>query len=206
MSRYDAVLFDFDGVLVDSEPVHWSCWAEVLAPLGIQLDWETYQRKCIGVADLEMLRFLASLAAEPIDPEATLRRYYPLKKETFRRRMKQDGRLAPGVEGLLRSLKDTYRLAVVTSSGRSEVEPVLDQAGLLPLLGAAVYGEDVQLHKPAPDPYLKAAGLLGARTPLVIEDSDAGVRSATAAGFDVVRVSSPAETALATRARLDQLA
>lgn len=203
MIRYDAVLFDFDGVLVDSEPVHWACWMEVLSPLGIRLDWETYQRNCIGVADLAMLNFLASLASEPMDAEA-LRPLYPVKKASFRRKMAEGDHLAPGVGPLMQSLKGRYRLAVVTSSGRGEVEPVLAKAGLLPFLDGVIFGEDVACHKPAPEPYMKAAALIGARTPLVIEDSEAGVQSANAAGFDVVRVSSPRETAEATRMRLDQ--
>jgi len=65
-----------------------------------------------------------------------------------------------------------------------------------------VYGEDVSRHKPEPEPYLLAAKLLSARTPLVVEDSDAGVASAQAAGFDVIRVAHPSETADALRAAL----
>ena len=50
-NRYDAILFDFDGVLADTEPIHWSCWVEVLAPLPIELTWDIYAANCIGVQD-----------------------------------------------------------------------------------------------------------------------------------------------------------
>jgi beta-phosphoglucomutase len=82
MPAIDAIFFDFDGVLIDSEPVHWACWREVLLPLGVSLEWEFYRDHCIGIDDREMLRMMAGdrdwrdLWAE-----------YPKKKELFRSRM-----------------------------------------------------------------------------------------------------------------------
>ena len=199
-TTYDSVLFDFDGVLADTEPIHWSCWVDTLAPLSIELTWDAYRANCIGVADRDMVVFLASLATRPVEVES-LRPHYATKKELFRRRINEANPCSAETVELIRSLAD-YRLAVVTSSGRLEVEPVLDRAGIRPYLGAAVFGEDVQRHKPAADPYLLAAARLGAVRPLVVEDSAAGVASAQAAGFDVVQVGSPAEVASAVRARL----
>jgi beta-phosphoglucomutase-like phosphatase (HAD superfamily) len=82
---------------------------------------------------------------------------------------------------------------VVSSSLRAEVEPILVAAGVRERFELVVAGEDVVRHKPAPDPYLLAAGMLGAQCPLVVEDSSAGVASAEAAGFACVRVPSPGE-------------
>ena len=79
---------------------------------------------------------------------------------------------------------------------------MLDRLEVRACFGAVVCGGDVRRHKPEPDPYLLAAEILSARTPLVIEDSDAGVASAQAAGFDVIRVTHAAETAAAVRAAL----
>ena len=62
---YDAILFDFDGVLVDSEPVHHAVWQEVLAPYSISLSWDEYQRRCIGVSDKEMILELCAIAGRP---------------------------------------------------------------------------------------------------------------------------------------------
>ena len=90
---------------------------------------------------------------------------------------------------MIRNLSRNYKLAVVSSSGRSEVEPPIEKAGFRDCFGAMVCGREVAHLKPAPDPYLKASELLGARKPLVIEDSDAGVASGAAAGFDVLRIS-----------------
>ena len=60
MSSFDSVFFDFDGVLMDSEPVHWSTWAEVLSREGVKLGWEFYRDHCIGMDDREMLRMFAA--------------------------------------------------------------------------------------------------------------------------------------------------
>jgi HAD superfamily hydrolase (TIGR01509 family) len=194
------VLFDFDGVLADTEPIHWSCWKETLAPLEIELTWETYCANCIGVADRNMLAFLATLASRPVEVES-LRPHYATKKELFRRKIGEANPCSAETVELIRSLGG-YRVAVVTSSGRLEVAPVLERAGLIPYLAAMVFGEDVRRHKPAPDPYLLAAERLGAARPLVVEDSAAGVESARAAGFDCVRVGSPAEVAVMVRSAL----
>ncbi len=183
---YDSILFDFDGVLADTEPIHWACWAETLAPLEIELTWDTYRSNCIGVADRNMLAYLASLSARPVDPES-LRPQYAVKKDLFRRRILEANPCPAATIELIRSLTD-YRLAVVTSSGRLEVEPVLERAGIRQYLAATVFGEDVKRHKPDPEPYLLAAARLGCHRPLVVEDSSAGVASAKAAQFDVIQV------------------
>jgi beta-phosphoglucomutase len=191
--RYDSILFDFDGVLADTEPIHWACWVEIVGPLGIDLSWDTYCANCVGISDLNMLEILASCARRPVDAE-TLRPYYARKKDLFRKRIAEANPCAAETVDLIRSLGD-YRLAVVTSSGRLEVEPVLDRAGIRQLFGTMVYGDDVTRHKPSPEPYLLAAERLGVERPLVVEDSEAGVASAKAAGFEVIQVPSSADVA-----------
>jgi HAD superfamily hydrolase (TIGR01509 family) len=195
--RYDSILFDFDGVLADTERIHWACWVDTVASLGIELPWEAYHANCIGVADVNMLEILASLSTEPIDPE-TLRPHYAVKKDLFRKRISEASPCAAETVELIRSLAD-YRLAVVTSSGRPEVEPVLDRAGIRRHFGAMVFGDDVTRHKPSPEPYLLAAARLGVSRPLVVEDSAAGIASARAAGFEVVTVACTVEVARVVR-------
>jgi HAD superfamily hydrolase (TIGR01509 family) len=201
---YDSILFDFDGVLADTEPIHWACWAETLAPLDIELTWDTYRANCIGVADRNMLVFLASLAAHAVDPES-LRPQYAVKKALFQRRIVETNPCPASTVELIRSLGD-YRLAVVTSSGRMEVEPVLERSGIRQHLGTVVYGEDVTRHKPDPEPYLLAAARLRVNRPLVVEDSDAGKASALAAGFDVIQIDDPLQVAELIRVRISRIA
>jgi HAD superfamily hydrolase (TIGR01509 family) len=185
-SKYDAILFDFDGVLADTEPVHWQCWVEIIEPFGIHLPWDVYSRKCIGVSDRKMIEALANEAKTPVDPEL-LWAQYDEKKRRFRERIIPANPISEAAIELVHGLSD-YKLALVTSSGKSEVEPVLEAAGIRKCFRAVVFGGDVARLKPAPDPYLKAAGLLDAARPLVIEDSDAGCESARAAGFDFIRI------------------
>ncbi len=201
MPRPEAVLFDFDGVLLDSEPVHFICWSEVLTPFGMKLDWATYAAECIGVADRVMMDIFARAADPPADAEK-LWAQYPRKQECFRKRMAEAPPFADGLADLMRSLAGDYRLAVVSSSARGEVEPMLVRAGIYELLGTVVCGEDVARHKPAPEPYLLAAARLGVTSALVVEDSEAGMASGRAAGFEVLRIPNPAETASLVRSRL----
>ena len=190
--KHDALLFDFDGVLVDSEPVHYQCWNEILSTFGLSLGWEAWSANCIGVSDRLMLERMSRQLTPPIDVE-TLYETYPRKKARFLELMEEKMPFFEGVQAMFESLHADYSLAVVTSSGRSEVQPILEKAGLNRFLKASVFGADVTRLKPAPDPYLKAAHMLHAKNPLVIEDSEAGEQSGLAAGFAVLRVASPAE-------------
>jgi beta-phosphoglucomutase len=191
MPRYDAILFDFDGVLLDSEPLHCACWAEVLAPFGVHLTWEDYHRRYAGVDDRVMLQALAAEARPPLNWE-TLWTQYDSKRELFRQRIRNPA-FSPALPDLLDRLHGQYKLAVVSSSSRMEIEPPLEASNLRWYFSALVAGHDVERIKPAPDPYLLAARLLGAQAPLVVEDSPAGIASGRAAGFPVLAVKSAAE-------------
>jgi beta-phosphoglucomutase len=195
---WDAILFDFDGVLADTEPVHWRCWNEILKPFSIQLTWESFERECIGVSDHALIERLASQRRPPI-PFNDLWSRYPTKKDLFRTRIADAPPFVAETVALVRELSESYKLAVVTSSARLEIEPALLHGGIRSYFQELVCGKEVDNLKPAPDPYLKAAELLGAREPLVIEDSDSGVASARAAGFEVLRISDVQEVARAVR-------
>lgn len=200
--KYEAILFDFDGVLMDSEPVHFGAWVEALAPLGFRMEWDEFAARCVGVSEPATMEILAASQRPPLDLEA-VRARYPLKQELFRARLISELPFAPGVREFLASLEGHCRLAVVTSSARCEIEPLLEQGGLRPYFGAVVCAEDVPRHKPAPDPYLLAARLLGTSAALVAEDSDAGMASARAAGFDAVRIPEARRTVELVRNALD---
>jgi HAD superfamily hydrolase (TIGR01509 family) len=199
MPEFDAVLFDFDGVLADTEPVHCACWAEVLRPFGIALEWDYYRAHAMGIDDKDMLRRLAGLAHLPLDWR-TLFAEYPRKQELFRQRTIAHPPFDAGLDRFLEGLHRTYKLAVVTSSARGEIDPLLAAGGVRRHFDALVGAEDVTRHKPDAQPYRKAAELVGARAPLVVEDSPAGLASGRAAGFAVLAIGEPAEMpALVTR-------
>jgi HAD superfamily hydrolase (TIGR01509 family) len=200
MCALQAIFFDFDGVLLDTEPVHCACWAEVLAPAGLTLTWEYYRDHCIGIDDRDMLRTMASQADPPLDWDS-LWALYPAKKQLFQARM-----TAPPFErslaGMLAGLHRQFKLAVVSSSSSTEIEPLLVAGGIRQHFDTIVGGGDVNRHKPAPDPYLLAAARLGVETVLVLEDSAAGIASGCAAGFEVLSVRHPSEVAGLLRERL----
>jgi beta-phosphoglucomutase len=187
---FDSILFDFDGVLADTEPIHFACWREVLISFGIDLTWPYYQRECVGVSDWAMLNRLGALRRPPISADE-IWPSYSLKQKRFQARIAAAPPFLAETLDLIQKLTHSYKLAVVSSSHRSEVEPPLVRAGIRPCFQALVCGMEVPNLKPAPDPYLRAAELLGARRPLVVEDSDAGVAAATAAGFEVLRLAHP---------------
>ena len=201
MTAFDAILFDFDGVLIDSEPLHYACWAEVLKPLGVTLDWEFYRDHCIGIDDREMLRMMATRSNPQRDWEE-LWAQYPAKKELFRGRTLAAPPFDPTLDSFLAGFHGQYKMAVVTSSARAEIEPLLKAGGLRGYFEVMVCDREAGAHKPAPEPYLMAARLLGANNPLVVEDSPAGIASGRAAGFEVLAVQSPAEVPDLVRRRL----
>jgi beta-phosphoglucomutase len=183
--NYDSILFDFDGVLADTEPVHYQCWLEVLAPFGIQPTWDFYQRECIGISDRLMVERISTPALfDQIWPQ------YAVKQALFRHKLTLQSPFLAETAAMIADLSPHYKLAVVSSSGRTEVEPPLQRAGLREHFQAMVCGKEAGNLKPAPDPYLRAAELLGAKHPLVVEDSAAGEASGRAAGFEVLRVAS----------------
>jgi HAD superfamily hydrolase (TIGR01509 family) len=199
MPALDSILFDFDGVLADTEPVHCACWAEVLVPFGIGLEWDQYRLRFMGIDDREMLRTLAA-EANPVLPWDELWKLYPSKKELFRWRVTAAPPFDPALAPFLNGLEGRYTLAVVSSSSCSEIEPMLEAGGLRQYFQTVVGGENVRRHKPAPDPYLLAAERLNLRAPLVVEDSEAGLASGRAAGFEVLAVQHPSDVpALVTR-------
>ena len=200
MHQFEAILFDFDGVLLDTEPVHWACWAEMLKTVGLELTWEYYRDHCIGIDDRDMLRVMARNADPPRNWD-DLWALYPAKKRLFQARMTEPP-FEPELAAMLPGLSRDYRLAVVSSSACVEIEPLLQAGGIRPHFATIVGGENVARHKPAPEPYRLAAERLGVKCALVIEDSPAGIESGRAAGFEVMAVRHPREVAGALRERL----
>ena len=189
--KYEAILFDFDGVLADTEPLHFQCWRHVLGSVGLDLSWDYYERECIGVSDREMLVRLGRLANPP-RPLDQLWPLYPDKKRKFAEESRTIQLISPATKDLLKSLTG-YKLALVTSSGASEIEPLLNKESVARHFAACVFGDSVQNLKPHPEPYQKAMELLGVSRALVVEDSLAGLASGRAAGCDVLEVRSAQE-------------
>ena len=200
MTPYEAILFDFDGVLADTEPLHFESWAEALEPLGISLSWRSFEKHCIGIPDLQVAEFFRGLVHPPADFEAVWARH-SVKQGLFLAKLQERPVFLPEIPALINSLR-TYKLGVVSASSRLEIEPALDAAGIRHCFEIVIGTEDVGRTKPAPDPYLLAMRRLGVGKALAVEDSEAGVASAMAAGLDVLRVPRPADMPGLLKARL----
>ena len=177
---FDAILFDNDGVLVDTEHLYFRANQEALAGVGIDLDaaayvqlflregtgaWHLARARGLGPADIDVLR------------AARDRRYYELVTGA-------DVVMA-GVADIVPALARRYRLAIVTSSEPAPFARTHARTGLLPHFELVLAQGDYARSKPEPDPYLRAVERLGVSPErcLVIEDSERGLRAAKAAGL-----------------------
>ncbi|MBV9081711.1 MAG: HAD family phosphatase [Acidobacteriaceae bacterium] len=140
----------------------------------------------------ETIQALSTLA-DPVLSFETLSAYPTEKQRRFLSLAQQCPPVESEVKAFVQSLSLRFNLAVVTSSSRTEVTPILAAAGMLDYFTGTVCAEDVARHKPDPEPYRVAAGMLRAERVLGVEDSPAGIESGRAAGFDVAIVPSPTE-------------
>ncbi|MGP8251904.1 MAG: HAD family hydrolase [Terracidiphilus sp.] len=185
----EALIFDFDGVLADTEPLYWKAWATILAMHGIEFSWEHYCRVGRGVEDEIMLQAIPPLASNPALLER-LRLEKPARRAMVEGLWRAKLPIAGATIELLRSLSG-YPLGLVTTSRRAAVVPMLEAAGIADCFRAAVFGEDTKSRKPDPAPYLLIRQSLAVFSGVVFEDSDAGLESAAQAGFEVLRVPAP---------------
>ncbi|MBI4608976.1 MAG: HAD-IA family hydrolase [Candidatus Rokubacteria bacterium] len=190
MRGIGAIIFDMDGVLVDSEPLNFEALRLVLARYGIAYS-EADNAPFVGVTDREHFRALrARYGLEPLESEL-MRGYTELLV-----RLIQDGtRPMPGVPGVLQQLREAgYRLAVASSAAPQVIAATLEALRIAGLFEAVVSGLEVDRGKPAPDVFLETAQRLGLppRACLVVEDSRNGMLAAKAAGMPCVAIPCPA--------------
>lgn len=186
-----ALVFDFDGVIADTEPLYWKAWATLLYPHGLTLTWDEYCRLGRGVKDEDMLTSLPALASRP-SLIAALQQQLAARQQTIQTWCRQESPIGSATARTLLSLRH-FRIGLVTSSERSAVEPLLRDAGIRDCFEAMVFREDVERHKPDPAPYLRIRTQLGVDGGIAFEDSEPGMQSAANAGFKVVRVNHPGE-------------
>jgi len=181
----EAVVFDLDGVLVDSEHV----WDEVREALARERGGRWHDRaqaEMMGMSSLEWSRYMHDVIGLP-EPPAEINREVV---ERMLARYHEELPLIDGAVAAVERLARDFRLAVASSSNRPLIDAVLSGAGIGSLFEVTVSSEEVPRGKPAPDVYLEAArrlGLLPARC-TAIEDSANGTRSAHAAGMRVVAI------------------
>jgi HAD superfamily hydrolase (TIGR01509 family) len=179
------ILFDFNGVIVDDESQHCDALIATLAAYGCSLDRETYYREYLGFDDQECFRFTFERIGHS-QGETVLREAIARKHAHYERAIRESMRLVPGAADFIESAAlDGFQLAIVSGALRSEIELVLDLAGLRPHFAEIVAAEDVGICKPDPQGYNRAREMLDlpSRRCVVIEDSLPGLSAARAAGL-----------------------
>lgn len=198
-----AIIFDFDGVLVNSEPLHFRAFEEVAASEKIELTEHEYYTELIGFDDKGAWKHLFASRKRELDPKTFLRvltHKGEVMRDLIERRQYKPLR---GVEEFVRGLWRNYPLAICSGALREEIETMLEGIALRDCFSVIVAAEDVSVGKPDPSGYLLAAKLLGAKTKhhlapascLIVEDAPMVVKSVKKAGFPVLAVTNtyPAE-------------
>jgi beta-phosphoglucomutase len=181
-----AILFDFDGVIADTDNHHIAAWQRTLAVMG----WQIPDEVAAHSAEIDDRAFLADLFAQRGIKNGDIESWVRRKQVLTVQLLKESPRLYPGVVDLVRQLQGRARLAVVSGTWRENIVTVLAATGLADSFDSIVGKEDVPAVKPAPDAYqlaLKRLRLVG-RSTVALEDSPAGLAAARAAGIRAIAV------------------
>jgi beta-phosphoglucomutase len=191
-----AILFDFDGVLVNSEPLHFFAFSEVLRAEKIPLTEAEYYQELIGFDDRGAFKYVFEKNQRTLDPKTFLRVMTRKKEQMLTQIYSRKYQALPGVEQFVRSLWRTYPLAICSGALIDEVEMMLAGVALRDCFSVLVGAEDVSLGKPDPQGYLLTLKLLSEKLKtalqpgdcLVVEDAPAVIRSIRTVGFPVLAV------------------
>lgn len=186
-----AVIFDFDGIIVDSERLHWAAFNRALEPLGRTISWPDYIEALIGFDDRDTFRTVF-----PNIGNAELAGLIEKKAAAFQELLESDGAAAlPGAVELIKQLSGNIPLAICSGALRADILPILGTLGIADAFDQIVTANDTHSSKPDPAPYKLAMKKLGITSGLAIEDTPAGISSAKGAGLNVLAVTNsyPAE-------------
>ena len=194
-----AVLFDFNGIIIDDEAIHQDAIAQILLEENLRPDVRQYWQLCLGRSDRACLNNLFSQRGRVLTEEA-LQQLIERKAKLYRQKLEATHPLPlyPDLNDLMFKIRAAQlSLAIVSGALASEIEWVLEQTQLRQYFSVIVAGDDLQASKPEPDGYLLAVEQLNQANPklnlqpsqcLAIEDSFAGIESAKRAGIPVVGV------------------
>lgn len=213
-----AVIFDFDGVITDSEILHFRAFNAVLTQYGFQLTKPEYYKEYLGMSDADCFRALIAEGRLPIQ-EPQIKNLGQQKTRVFEQLAKSEGKIIEGVREFLDTLSAAkVPTAICSGALRTEIELILEEAGLRHYFEVIVSAEEVKRGKPDPEGFLLALQKLNDLWPepitaercLVIEDSHWGLRAAKAAGMRTIAVTNTYDAAQLKQAdkvvaRLDEL-
>jgi HAD superfamily hydrolase (TIGR01509 family) len=183
------LLLDYNGVVVNDEPIHCASLRDTLAPEGIVVDDASYYADFLGYDDRACIREAFRRAGRPLEPPALLRLAAD-KARRYAERVRGGVPLVPGVREFVRVASEVARIAVVSGALRREIAGGLGQAGIAEWVGCIVSAEDVAHLKPDPEGHrlalTRVAGGRAAARTIVVEDSRPGLAAARALGAGCV--------------------
>ena len=189
MTTGRAVIFDFDGVLADSESLHFQAFVQTLASRGWSLSKDDYYDRFLGYSDKDVFEVFARECGVTLSADG-LASLLTLKGRLYGDLIANGFVLYPGAEPLIRRLAGNFALGIASGSFSEEIDHVLEAAGLRTSFAAVVGAGDVAASKPSPAPYLEAAKRLGVspERSVAIEDSPWGLESAQLAGLRTIGI------------------
>ncbi len=191
-----AVIFDFDGVITDSEILHLRVFNQVLAQYGIEITTKDYYKEYLGLTDLDCFQLVARKGRLGLDDRG-IENLVKQKKQVFQELAKTEGRIIEGVRDFLQMLKQSnISMAICSGALLTEIELILEDARLRSFFEVIISAEQVKKGKPNPDGFLLTLRKLnlGFQSPIaadqciVIEDSHWGLEAARAAGMHTIAV------------------
>ena len=183
--RIEGIVFDLDGTLADTEPLHIDTWLVILNNLGLKFD-ESWMHQWIGLSD----RLVAEHVCEHFLKNQSVEGLQQLKQQTYRNRAITEVKLFDQVEDYLHEITQFVPIALATNSSQDDVSAVFQATNLQRHLKVIVTANDVTNLKPPPEPYQSASFKLGLEPSLcfALEDSPAGIHSAKSAGLFAIGV------------------
>ena len=183
--RIGGIVFDLDGTLADTEPLHIDTWLVILNNLGLKFD-ESWMHQWIGLSD----RLVAEHVCEHYLKKQSVESLQQLKQQTYRNRAITEVKLFDQVEDYLHEITQFVPIALATNSSQDDVSAVFQATNLQRHLKVIVTANDVTNLKPHPEPYQSASFKLGLEPSLcfALEDSPAGIHSAKSAGLFAIGV------------------
>ena len=205
-----AIVFDFDGVIADSEPLHFRAFRDVLARSGVHLSEKDYYARYLGFDDVGVFRTVgAELGTSwTMRDVATMVADKAMRLEEIERDVSV---LFPGAADAIRRAAAAVPIAIASGALGPEIRRILNHADLTKYFSAIVSAEDTPASKPAPDPYVRAVALLREQMPgaelqpnecVAVEDSRWGLESAREAGLRTVAVTNSYDASELTEADL----
>jgi len=179
------LIFDFDGTIADTSPLHAAAFERVLSPLGILVDYHSIAgMKTVDAMLVRMKEHGVILRNDQI------RNLVLVKQKLVRKMIREQLHPLPGVDRFLKCVEKDFRLSIATSGSRGTVEEALSKLGYLTLFDPVICAEDVDFAKPNPQIFEKVLLVTGykPKDALVFEDSDVGLEAARAAGIESVRI------------------